>query len=65
MMLFGGRYCFGLVSVRIRCICETALIETVPLSTYNMLWLGNKKIIFCYALLSGGLSLIRARTFAT
>ena len=25
MMQFGGRYGFGLVSVRIRCICETAL----------------------------------------
>ena len=24
-MQFGGRYGFGLVSVRIRCICETAL----------------------------------------
>ena len=25
MMQFGGRYGFGSVSVRIRCICETAL----------------------------------------
>ena len=25
-MQFGGRYGFGSVSVRIRCICETALI---------------------------------------
>ena len=28
-MQFGGRYGFGSVSVRIRCICETALIKRV------------------------------------
>ena len=27
-MRFGGRYGFGSVSVRIRCICETALINS-------------------------------------
>ena len=30
-MQFGGRYGFGSVSVRIRCICETALTDGVTL----------------------------------
>ena len=32
-MQFGGRYGFGSVSVRIRCICETAL--TVALKKFD------------------------------
>ena len=34
MMQFGGRYGFGSVSVRIRCICETALNSKYKFSFY-------------------------------
>ena len=35
---------------------QSFLIETVLLGTHNISWLRNKKIIFSYALLSGGLN---------
>ena len=37
-MQFGGHYGFGSVSVRIRCICETALImlDILPLHSFSI-----------------------------
>ena len=43
--------CFGCSKER--------LIETVLLSTHNMFWLRNKKTIFSYTLLSGGLHTLK------
>ena len=37
---------------------KNRLIETALLSTNNMIWLRNKKIMFIYTLLSGGLMMM-------